>query len=379
MRVLQIVNYLYPHIGGIEKVAQDISDFLSREGIDQRIICFNEDDRIDECETHRNQTVHDLVKGIPVIRCATLAKISSQAISLSFYRELKRIFDEFKPDTVIFHYPNPFQAQILRCFSKRKFRLLVWWHLDITKQKILKHLFHYQNIWLLKRADLVIAGTPRHLEESYYAEYMRGKGKVVPFVIDQSVVNLTETDKEAVETIRQQHQGVTICFTIGRHVPYKGLRYLIEASRILGEYPVMIYIAGKGPLTDDLKKQALGDSKVVFLGRISEEEKRVWLNACDIFCFPSITRNEAFGLAMGEAMLAGKPTITFTIQGSGVNYLSLNGKTGIECENGNSKQYAEAIMKMANDKNQREKLGRQASVRVETMYTQQMFSIKLKE
>ena len=41
-KILQIPNYMYPHIGGIEQVARDIADSLiENEEIEQKIICFN--------------------------------------------------------------------------------------------------------------------------------------------------------------------------------------------------------------------------------------------------------------------------------------------------------------------------------------------------
>lgn len=48
-------------------------------------------------------------------------------------------------------------------------------------------------------------------------------------------------------------------------------------------------------------------------------------------------------MALAEAMYCGTPAVTFTIPGSGVNWVSLNGETGIEVPNGDDKAYAKAI------------------------------------
>ena len=113
------------------------------------------------------------------------------------------------------------------------------------------------------------------------------------------------------------------------------------------------------------------------MGRISEAERRAYLYACDIFCFPSITRNEAFGLALAEGMYFEKPAVTFTIPGSGVNYVNLNGITGIECPNGDSKAYAEALKTLANDPVLRGKYGKNARKRVMDIFTFNAFEQNL--
>ena len=87
-------------------------------------------------------------------------------------------------------------------------------------------------------------------------------------------------------------------------------------------------------------------------------ELKAYLAACDVFCFPSITKNEAFGIALAEAMAFAKPSVTFTIKGSGVNYVSLNGVTGIEVANGDVEAYAAAIRTLKEDAALREKFGR---------------------
>ena len=130
-------------------------------------------------------------------------------------------------------------------------------------------------------------------------------------------------------------------------------------------------------MTEELKEQAKGDSKVEFLGRISDSERRSYLYATDIICFPSITRNEGFGLALAEGMYFGKPAVTFTIPGSGVNYVNLDGVTGIECPNCDSHAYAQALMKVTGDDALRKEYGNNARQRVQDNFTESKFGENL--
>ena len=85
------------------------------------------------------------------------------------------------------------------------------------------------------------------------------------------------------------------------------------------------------------------------MGRLSDDELRWYHYAASVFAFPSITKNEAFGVALAEAMYCYTPAVTFTIPGSGVNWVSLNGFTGIECPNKDSKAFAAAIDRLLSD------------------------------
>lgn len=131
---------MYPHFGGIEQVTLDIGRALKGEAFEQKIICFNETAFDNGYVCHRNETVVNDVDSIEVIRCGCITKKASQSISLTFGRELDHLMKNFDPDIVIFHYPNPLQTLFLLSHKKRKFKLLVYWHLDITKQKLLKKL-----------------------------------------------------------------------------------------------------------------------------------------------------------------------------------------------------------------------------------------------
>lgn len=83
-------------------------------------------------------------------------------------------------------------------------------------------------------------------------------------------------------------------------------------------------------------------------------------------------------LALAEGMYFGKPAVTFTIQGSGVNYVNLNGVTGIECPNCDIQAYADALRKLCHDDALREKYGRAAKQRVVNNFTISIFEENIK-
>ena len=315
------------------------------------------------------------VDGVEVIRAGSFAKVASQSLSFSYGKLLKKTFREFQPDVVIFHYPNPFGAHYLKKQLKKypNCKLILWWHLDITKQKILGKLFAGQTKWLLKHACRVVATSPNYIEGSASLRSVREKCTVIPCCVSSARMRISEAIAARAEELRAENAGKTVCLAMGRHVPYKGIEYLVRASKLLGD-GFVIWIGGKGPLTDELKALAADDKKVEFLGRVENDELISRILACDIFCFPSITKNEAFGIALAEAMAYGKPAVTFTIEGSGVNYVSVNGETGIEVENRNVRAYADAISSLAADEELRRVYGENARRRVEELFTNEIFN-----
>lgn len=364
MKILQISNYYFPFIGGIEQVTRDCSDALKGEH-EVKVFCFNHEkgDKIDE------------VDGVEIIRAGCFAKVASQSLSFSYGKLLKKTLRDFAPDVIIFHYPNPFAAHFLlkRLKRMKNCKLIVWWHLDITKQKILGKLFKGQNKRLLRRADKVVATSPNYVEGSRFLQTVRDKCVVIPCCVNDSRMHPDAGVLARAQELKKENEGKTVCLAMGRHVPYKGIEYLVRASKLLDER-FAIWIGGRGPLTEELKALAADDKKVTFLGRVENDELVSRILACDIFCFPSITKNEAFGIALAEAMAYAKPAVTFTIEGSGVNYVSLDGLTGIEVENRNVAAYAEAIKKLASDAQLRKTYGENAKRRVEELFTNEKFT-----
>ena len=192
MKILQISNYIYPHIGGIEQVARDCINAMKDH--EQKLICFNSD----------KKTKIDKVDGVEVTRVGCQFKIASQSIAFGYKKELEFIMHDFKPDVVIFHYPNPFVARYLLKILKHfpKCKLVLYWHLDITKQKFLKMFFNGQNKRLIQRACKIVATSPNYIEGSKYLSSVREKCVVIPNCVSDEKTVTSEIAKTRCEEIR---------------------------------------------------------------------------------------------------------------------------------------------------------------------------------
>lgn len=113
-------------------------------------------------------------------------------------------------------------------------------------------------------------------------------------------VSFCQKKKKEAQEIRDRYPGKVLGFFIGRHVFYKGLTYLIRAAEELKDEKMQFLIAGSGELTEKLKQEAKNSSNVEFVGRINDAQRSAYLYASDVLCFPSITRNEGFGLTLAE-------------------------------------------------------------------------------
>ena len=74
-----------------------------------------------------------------------------------------------------------------------------------------------------------------------------------------------------------------------------------------------------------------------------------------------------------------KPAITFTIEGSGVNYVALKDETCLECENQNFEQFANSIKELASNKELAKNYGEAGYDRVMSNFTFDEFKNNLKK
>ncbi|MGD8172698.1 glycosyltransferase family 4 protein [Vibrio sp. TRT 21S02] len=159
--------------------------------------------------------------------------------------------------------------------------------------------------------------------------------------------------------------------TVGSLIHRKGIDRLLSALRhVTLEYPhAHLLIIGDGPLRKKLEQQAealhLGQH-VHFVGE--QEHVLGWLKNCD--CFISGAREEAFGLVVTEAALAGLPIIAPN-QG-GIPEIIEHMRTGILYKNTGIKPMVEAMRAVVKNRSAARAMGVRAKAHIQNHYTIEM-------
>jgi glycosyltransferase involved in cell wall biosynthesis len=306
----------------------------------------------------------------PVIAARTVARAASTPFNPGMPLLMRKWAHAHPQGLVHLHMPNP-MGDLSTRFLPRHTPLVVTWHSDIVRQRLLLKAYWPMLRALLDRADRVIAFTPKHVESStQVTQVPPEKLRIVPIGIDPAPLALTAEVAHEMALLRSQLGHGPIVFTLGRHVYYKGYSYLVEATKGLPR-DAKVVLAGTGPLTAALKQQAheLGVAdRVVFLGTVSEARKVALMRLCDVFCLPSIEPSEAFGVATAEAMLCEKPAVVCEL-GNGVNYLSRPGVTGLTVPPRDSRALAAALCELLRDDAVRRRLGQQAAAWVRSEFS----------
>ena len=148
----------------------------------------------------------------------------------------------------------------------------------------------------------------------------------------------------------------------------KGHRYLLEAAaRLKGNgHRIRYLIAGDGPARRELDEQVKALSlvdEVRFCGFVSDTP--AFLSQIDIFILPSLY--EGLGVAVLEAMAAGKPVIASRV--GGLPELVADGETGLLVAPKNVEGLVEAIARLADDKYLAREMGRQGAARARASFS----------
>jgi rhamnosyl/mannosyltransferase len=213
----------------------------------------------------------------------------------------------------------------------------------------------------------VIVSSPNLAAESAVVRHAR-RVAVIPFGIPTERFRRLDTrQRELAARLRASSAGPRVLF-VGRLVYYKGVQVLLEAMAKSGGTLILV---GEGPLEGELRRQAaaLGiASRVVFAGRVENDDLPAYYHAADLFVLPSVARTEAFGVVQLEAMAAGVPVISTNLP-TGVPWVNQHGDSGLVVEPGDVDGLSRAIQRLGTDKELRARLGAAASARAESFFS----------
>lgn len=351
MKILFIGKYDFSSLaGGIERYVFQLRSNLPTSCRSVNLVSNTE-----------NKTVYEE----SVIKVRSLGRLASTSICPSMPFILQKLLKIEKPDIIHLQFPDP-MAHLAYSLCHKESKLVISWHSDILNRNVLYTLYKPFLNHILKKADSVIVHSPTLKNSKQLSVVPPNKISVIPIGVSKPIIKFSN--------LRKHLKGEFILFTVGRHVSYKGYDLLIKSIEYLPQ-DCHLYIGGIGPETSKLQQLCSSlklTNRVHFVGYIQDQELGSYLNACDLFCFSSISQKEAFGITQIEAMLLGKPVVGFELN-NGTSFVNQNGITGLIIKNKSPQAYAEAILKLRSNSELRLKLGKQAQRRainnfsVETM------------
>ena len=298
-------------MGGIEQVISQIARGSRCLGIESDVLSLSPNPFPSTIE----------IDGYKVHRVKLNIEIASTGFSLAAFSRFSLLAKQ--ADVIHYHYPWPFM-DVVHFASRVHKPTVVTYHSDIIRQNRLLALYQPLQRCFLASVSRIVATSSNYVNSSKLLERYKSKLSVIPIGLDISSYPQPE---EARLNFWRQQVGESFFLFVGVLRYYKGLHILLEASR--GQnFPIVI--VGSGPIEQELKilAQKLKLTHVKFLGYLPELDKVALLKLCLGVLFPSHLRSEAFGIALLEGAMYGKPMISSEI-GTGTTYINIENETGL--------------------------------------------------
>ena len=314
----------------------------------------------------KNVRHEDVVEGIKVIypRYLHLPRRIFREYSFcvcyySIKRAVQRVIKTFQPDILHAHWATPdgFMGILLR----KKFTLPLVVSLrgsDINRYPFRSKLIFGLTTRVISEADRVIAVS--HALKSAAEKFASPRDQIAV------IYNGCDTGKfafdESARSFLRRRKGIStesvVFIFIGHILKNKGIFELVEAFSLVMKKQLDSYLifVGHGRdakvLAQKVSKAAMG-SRIYFIGTRPYEEIPGWLSMADVLVLPSY--NEGLPNVVVEAMACQRPVIATKI--GGIPEAVVDGKSGILVEAKDPIALAEAMERLARDKDLRYQMG----------------------
>jgi glycosyltransferase involved in cell wall biosynthesis len=338
VHIVQVGKFYPPEYhGGLESVVVSINDELVRRGVRVTAVV----------AAVRGGTRRDTWRGVEVVRAGTLGTVFSQPLAPGYARTVRRTAG----DLLHLHHPNPLGDWAV--LGDRR-PLVITQHSDIVRQRALRPLYAPLLRRAFAQARAVAIGSEQLLRTSRELRGFENKARVIPFGIDASRFAASPAVSARAAALRGAWGERPAILAVGRLVGYKGLDVLLRAARSL---EATVVIVGLGP--EEAKLRSLAGPHTIFAGRVNDDDLVAHYHACDVFCLPSVTIAEAFGIVLLEAMACGRPLVTTSLP-TGVSAVNRDGVTGLAVPPGDVGALREALAALISDAARRKAMGEAA-------------------
>lgn len=319
LKILHISKTFYPDThGGVEHFIRSLTEASGRLGCDNTLVTAS-----------KTPDTTLQYKFLNVLREPTTVELASCPISVPLAKKFRALSQQY--DILHMHFPWPY-ADLLTLLNTKK-PLIITYHSDIIKQKLIKKFYRPLMQNLFQRASLIVPTSQNLLESSPDLKNFKTKCRPIPLGLDFK--NYQVSDAKRIEW--QQKIGEGFLLFIGQFRYYKGIEVLMAA---LQKKPVPAVFIGDGENKNQYVQSGL--TNIHFVGSVEDADKNAILSLAKAVVLPSIERTEAFGIALLEGAAFGKALISTELN-TGTSYANLHEKTGLVVKPNDSTALAQAI------------------------------------
>jgi len=316
VKICLVTHFFPPHIGGIERVAEEQGKRLSKLGYQVSVLT---------SKTHKQN--ERCIEGIHIIPYPILSL--AERVGLPYPVPLFKVYEIFaevisKCDIVHVH-GHPYISSYIACKIAKKYRkplILTQHNTFIDFQSWLNTVEHLNDRVVgrsvLKSADRVITVSRKTMEYVLKLGADKSKTSVMYNGVDQNFFYPMNKEKSREKLGLSENR--TLILTVRRLFYKNGLDTLIESASLLArDFPNLLFIVvGNGPdrkfITNRIRQ--LGVNANIRLTRfVPEELLPLYYNAADYFVIPS-SSGEGLPMVLLEAMACGLPVIATTVGGT---------------------------------------------------------------
>ncbi len=363
MRILHCGKFFPPDRGGMETFLGDLTNAQAMAGDTVQVLA------------HAGSCPPGTVEpapGLSVQRAAVLLALGGYApvaptLPFLYLQALRR----FRPDVIHVHAPNG--AALWPALLRSRAPLVLHWHADVQFPQdrqpapLLLACWRHVEGLVLRKADAIIATSHAYLDSSASLAGHRQKCRVVPLGLADAAVPPLQ-DHPALRFL-DSSPGLRV-LAVGRLAHYKGFRLLCEAIEEVPE--ASLCIVGAGEVRAELEAVASGHGvrgRIHLAGELPDALLHACYHRSHVLCAPSLTRSEAFGMVLLEAMSRGLPCIATTVSGSGMSVVVQHGETGLLVRPGSVCELAQALRRLAADPELRARMGQAGRQRFREHFT----------
>lgn len=353
MKVVHVFKDFDPPLrAGITRYVADIADAMAERGHRVEV-------HVAGVRHHRRDR---LPSGVLVHRHRELARALSMPIAAGLVSEVRSV----DADILHLHLPNPIGE--LGAVCNRVSPIVCTFHAQLGRQRALEPWYAPLRSRLLGRSRRIFVSAPAMAAVPELVEH-QDRVVVLPYGVSPRLA--TPNGLPRPTSRNQPHssdsESLRLLF-VGRLVYYKGVDVLLHA--VASVPSAKLHVVGDGPERARLESRAAGlglGERVRFSGSVPDHDLLDAFAAADVFVLPSVSRAEAFGLAMAEAMASGLPAISTSLA-TATDWVNVNDLTGLVVQSGSAEALARAIERLT-DRELRARLGRGARDRAERLFS----------